>query len=172
MLITTDHSLNGVANSFALCLQPQYWDWDPLPGQTFCSCAQCNPGAALPAPPQPAFQQESGSGSVATLPLSTPPPMAHPRSGGMGAPPMAVPRGVSDPYPPMPPAHMTSAGHHLAQQAQYQQRTAHTSSTAMHSSSGQRTSARLSSAAHAASGGQGNHAPMDQEVIDVLMNLH
>jgi hypothetical protein len=142
--------------------QPQYWDWDPLPGQSFCSCAQCCPAALLPPAPQQAYADPAqSSGSVATSHLTGAP--AHP---GMLQPPPAPHRSSTrDPsHPPMPPAPAGHNGHHAAPQS----RSAHPASA-----SAPRAYTRSSAAA---AGGReapsSSHAPMDQEVIDVLMNLH
>eukprot|EP00428_Durinskia_dybowskii_P062275 CAMPEP_0170370676 /NCGR_PEP_ID=MMETSP0117_2-20130122/8634_1 /TAXON_ID=400756 /ORGANISM="Durinskia baltica, Strain CSIRO CS-38" /LENGTH=441 /DNA_ID=CAMNT_0010625459 /DNA_START=40 /DNA_END=1365 /DNA_ORIENTATION=+ len=148
-----------------------FWDWDELPGQSFCSCAQC---AAFQLPLPPAHTGAADSSSVATMPLTGPPPAPmHSSSGNGGVHRERESRGMSrDPnHPPVPPPNSAQA----QAQAHAQQRSSGYAPQTRSAHPGQRTSSRTAAAqqsAAAAGGGAGNHAPMDQEVIDVLMNLH
>lgn len=127
--------------------QREYWDWDPLPGQSFCNCSLCIPSMAPPA-------QMAAPNGVPSLPQPGAPlgPSGAPQGMPGALPPaptrQSVPAGLAPPMPPVAASRTSSAG-------------------AVRSGTRSQTAYTAASTDPAA-----NHAPMDQEVIDVLLNLH
>uniref|UniRef100_A0A7S3H2P7 Casein kinase I n=1 Tax=Spumella elongata TaxID=89044 RepID=A0A7S3H2P7_9STRA len=140
---------------------PRFWDWDPLPGMSFCACPHCCPPGVIGLSPLPVPGGQLPPSSGMPPPQQQQLPPAHnpyERTDSSRS-------DRRDPHaPPLPPPN--GAG-----PAQGHQRVSSSGGA------GVRTSTRSASAV-APGQAQGHaqdprtHAPMDQEVIDVLMNLH